>query len=401
MDRTVFTALLILGSIVLVNRWQIVIKTLQRSWPLAFFLLYCLVSIAWSDFPDIAFKRFIRELGNWVMILVLWTDPQPLAALTTLMARTSYLLIPLSVLFVKYYTIGRDYGFWVGETMYIGVTEDKNTLGMICVLFGVTSLWRLLNLVAKDGHNTHNRGRHLTVQCTILALVVFLLVKADSVTSISCAVLLTFVLVSLRCRMFARRRFLVHLLVLVIIAIPLLALFIAPSPDAFQAVGRTATLTDRTVIWAWVIKLVPNEWLGAGYSSFWLGERLNIMISNVTHTWVPNQAHNGYLEVFINLGWVGVGLLGLLILWGYFTIIAAWRQKRPASDLMLAYFLYGLISNISEASFFRNLVPAWLFFLIAITMPTVKRGQSYLPVIPCKPNRSAAAVFERTAFDTI
>ena len=121
---------------------------------------------------------------------------------------------------------------------------------------------------------------------------------------------------------------------------------------------------------------MPNDWIGAGYSSFWLGPRLDTMIANVTHTWVPNQAHNGYLEVFVNLGWVGVGMLGLVIFTGYCSVIAAWREKRPASDLMLAYFLIGVISNISEASFFRNLNSAWLFFLIAITSPAIAVGRS-------------------------
>ena len=100
------------------------------------------------------------------------------------------------------------------------------------------------------------------------------------------------------------------------------------------------------------------------------------MIANVTHTWVPNQAHNGYLEVFINLGWVGVGLFGIVILWGYCQVIHRWRQKNPAGDLMLAYFLVGMITNLSEASFFRNSAPAWLFFAIAITMPPIEEERS-------------------------
>jgi O-antigen ligase len=200
----------------------------------------------------------------------------------------------------------------------------------------------------------------------------YLFTLADSVTSRACMMLATAVMLALRCRIFSRTGVMVHLLVLVIVAIPVCVAILGASPAALQAMGRDSTLTDRTLIWAWVVKLVPNQWLGAGYASFWLGPRLDEMVENVTHTWVPYQAHNGYLEVFANLGWIGVALLGIVIWYGYLRVICMWRRQCPASDLMLAYFVIGVISNITEASFFRNMFPIWLCFMLAITMPPVE-----------------------------
>jgi exopolysaccharide production protein ExoQ len=384
-DRAVGTGLLILGLMALFNRLQKVKGNLRHCWPILLFFTYCLVSLTWSDFPSIALKRLIRGIGDWVMILVIWTDPRPITALMRLLTRATYTLIPLSILFARYYPFGRAYGYWTGGTTYIGVTEDKNTLGAICVLFGVASVWQLLNLFS-DRQPIIPRNlqqpvaflppqRHVVVHVVILAMVVYLLLIIDSVTSLSCGLLVICVLLAVRCRVFMRTRIMVHLLVFAVVSIPVFIAIFGALPGTLQAMGRDATLTDRTLIWSWVIKLVPNQWVGAGFSSFWLGPRLDAMIANVTHTWIPNQAHNGYLEVFANLGWVGVGLLGLVILWGYFGVIRAWRQKRPASDLMLAYFLVGVISNLSEASFFRNLVPVWLFLMIAITMPPTEKEQ--------------------------
>jgi exopolysaccharide production protein ExoQ len=335
------------------------------------------------------------------MVLIIWTDQQPIAALTRLLAITSYTLIPLSILLIKYYSFGRGYDFWTGETVYNGVATDKNALGAICVLLGVASVWHLLNLYGRTRHITHRKQR-IVVNVVILAMVVFLLGQANSVTSLSCAGLVTFALLVLRCRVFARKRFLVHLLVFLIIFIPVLITLLGAFPGALQEMGRNATLTERTLIWSWVIKLVPNQWVGSGYGSFWLGHRLEMMINNVTHIWIPNQAHNGYLEVFANLGWIGVGLLGLVLFWGYFRIIDAWRRKGPASDLMLAYFLIGVISNISEASFFRNLVPVWLFFMIAITVPLIEEKRSSEQLIGARePGRRATRVAEQDAFEPV
>jgi exopolysaccharide production protein ExoQ len=395
-DRAVGTFLLLLALIVLLGRQNRVRLSLRTCWPLILFFVYCVVSVVWSEFPQIAMKRLIRVVGDWLMVLVIWTDAQPIDALTILLARLSYTLIPLSILFSKYFQLGREYNFWMGETAYIGVTDNKNTLGAICLLLGIASVWQALNLHG-DRSKPH-RKRYLLVQLAVFTMVAYLLAKADSVTSISCMLLVSGSMLALRFQIFSRRRFWVHSIVFVTLVIPVfIAFFGTLMPGVLHSMGRSATLTDRTLIWAWVIKLVPNDWIGTGFASFWLGPRLNVMIENVTHVWVPNQAHNGYLEVFINLGWIGVALLALVVLWGYFRIIRAWRQKRPASDLMLAYFLIGMITNLSEASFFRELVPAWLFFLVAITMPPTTVEEAPEPLIDSRErtHRQVARTFEQ------
>jgi exopolysaccharide production protein ExoQ len=368
-DMAVLTALLFLGLIVLWKRRERVARSLRHSGPILLFFSYCLISLVWSDFPAVAFKRWNKAIGDWVMILIVWTDPQPIFALKRLVARATYTLIPLSILFIKYYpSLGRGYGRWSGEAYYYGVTTDKNGLGAICLLFGIASVWQVFNLVS-DEHPTIGRARHLIVQVVILAMIVWLFSIIDAMTSLSCFLLANCVLFAIRRRMFARSRFMVHYLVLVTVLIPVAVTLFGVSPGTLREMGRNSTLTERTDIWAMVIKLVPNRWVGAGYESFWLGPRLNTMVATVTRWWVPNQSHNGYLEIYANLGWLGVGCLALVIFWGYHRVIRAWRQKLPASDLMLAYFLTGVIFNLTEAAFFRMMFPVWMFFFIAITAP--------------------------------
>ena len=67
------------------------------------FLLFALLSVLWSDFPLVALKRWFRDLGNYLVILVVLSDPRPLEAVRALLRRLCYLLIPLSILLVKYY----------------------------------------------------------------------------------------------------------------------------------------------------------------------------------------------------------------------------------------------------------------------------------------------------------
>jgi exopolysaccharide production protein ExoQ len=379
-DRAVFTGLLIAGLIVLFSRSNKTAINLRQCVPILLFFGFCLVSLLWSDFPGVGFKRWNKAIGDWVMILIVWTDSHPIVAFKRLLAILTYTLIPLSILFIKYYPLlGRSYGRWLGEVHYIGVTTDKNTLGAICLLFGIASVWRVLELYNDKGQNTRWK-RQLTVQIAILAMIWWLFSILDAMTSLSCFLMSSCVLVAIRMRVFTRSRFLVHALVLVTVLIPVSVTLLGVSPETLKQMGRNPTLTERTDIWAMVIKLVPNRWVGAGYESFWLGPRLDAMIENVTKWWVPNESHNGYLEIYANLGWLGVGCLALVIFWGYARVIGNWRHNRPGSNLMLAYFLSGVIFNLTEAAFFRMLTPVWLFFLIAITAPAYRKKR--LPANP-------------------
>ena len=73
--------------------------------------------MAWSEEPFVASKRWLKDFGNVVMVLVLLTEKNPLDAVRAVFVRCAYLLVPLSVLFVKYYVwLGKVYSSATGET---------------------------------------------------------------------------------------------------------------------------------------------------------------------------------------------------------------------------------------------------------------------------------------------
>ena len=71
-----------------------------------------------------------------------------------------------------------------------------------------------------------------------------------------------------------------------------------------------------------------NPWVGTGFESFWLGDRLQTLWNlKFYENFYINEAHNGYIEVYLNLGLVGVSLIGLLLLTAYRKSIAAFRRN--------------------------------------------------------------------------
>jgi len=363
-DRDVFTFLLVFGLIVLARRGQRLSPLFRTIRPILLFFSYCAFSVLWSAYSFVAFKHWTKGIGDVVMVLLVLTDSEPAAALRRLIRRASFLLIPLSVLFIRYYpNLGRTYSIG-GSVEYTGVTPQKNALGIICLVFGLGSLWRFL--AACRDRKVPRRTHLLMAHGVILAMVLWLLHTSDSMTAFSCFLMGGVVMVLANRPMLSRKPSIVHFLVAATVCFSLFALFFDPGGGLVKDLGRNPTLTGRTAIWKAIIPLAGNPLIGTGYESFWLGERLQ-------EIWSVNggafkgiqEAHNGYLEIYLNLGWIGVALLAALILTGYRRIFATFRRAPVAGSLGLAYFVAQVTYNFTEAGF-RMMDPLWILFLLSV-----------------------------------
>src|SRR2546430_707919 len=115
LDACFYFVLIIVGFFVLAQRQVRLSEVVSNNGWLIVFLLYCFISIAWSDFPFIAFKRWIKILGHPIMALIVLTEPDSKEALIRLMKRCAYVVVPVSILFSKYYPeLGRGFSPWGG-----------------------------------------------------------------------------------------------------------------------------------------------------------------------------------------------------------------------------------------------------------------------------------------------
>src|SRR2546426_135997 len=361
-DALIFAGLLAAGLVVLHARGERAGTHLRANGPLLVFLFYCAVSILWSDYPFVAFKRWTKFVGDLVMVLVVLTDPEPIAALRRFAARSGFLLIPLSILLIGFYPgVGWLYDPWTGTTYYTGAAHNKNGLGYICLIFGLGSWWCFLEAL-RDEERDRATGP-LIAHGTILAMTVWLFYMIDSATSLACF-LVGGVLIALTSRRgSAFRPAAAYILTAGIVALLLLGLLFDSEVVLIQTMGRDMTLTGRTQLWKDLLRITADPWIGTGFESFWLGERVKSLWSQ--YLWHPNQAHNGYLEGFLNLGWIGVALLGFVIAWGYRNVFGALHRDPELGGLRLAFFVVALLYNVTEAAF-RMMHPVWIAFLLAV-----------------------------------
>ena len=101
LDRAIYFVLIGLAVGTLATRHVNWSRLLARNFALTLFLLLALASVTWSDFPAITFKRWFRDVGMYSMVVLVLSQPCPLDAICTVIRRSSYLLLFLSVVLIS------------------------------------------------------------------------------------------------------------------------------------------------------------------------------------------------------------------------------------------------------------------------------------------------------------
>ena len=133
-----------------------------------------------------------------------------------------------------------------------------------------------------------------------------------------------------------------------------------------SSLGRDETLTGRTEIWAELLPVViQNPFLGSGFGAFWTPKAIDL--------YRIGEAHNGYLEVLLELGFVGLLLFSMFLLSCCRKAQRALGHNYDWGSLWICFLLMALIHNISETSinsFTTQLTAVLLFLAVSSTGDT-------------------------------
>jgi len=366
-DRNFYFFLIISGLLILLKRhlnWSLIIK--DNLWLFLLFL-YCGISIAWSDLPYASLKAWIKVMVIPMMALIIITETNYIESLKIVLKRTSYILIPLSIVLIKYFpAYGRSYSPWTGTPFYGGVTTYKNGLGVLCFITGIFIIWDLIILLRDKTANSEKTP--ILINIGLLCMILWLLMISDSATSLTVFIVGVCILLALEIPIIKSN--------LNIVAFSLLffGLLTILSFNVFEglvsSLGRDATLTGRTVIWKKVLGMGTNPIIGSGYASFWLGDRgeflLNLNWQRLT------QAHNGFIEVYLNLGLIGLGLLIMMIIKTYNNAKIFLSNDYKYGKLQITYMIIFILTNITEATFTIKSASWFMFVLISLKYPKLE-----------------------------
>ena len=374
-DRVFYSGFLCLGLFVLAWRkgaWSSAIK--ENPW-LMLLIGYMFVSITWSDIPYISFKRWVRELVAVVMAFLVLTERDPRQAVQSIFRRTIYILIPFSLVLIKYFpAYGIQFGRWSGELEWIGVTTQKNGLGRLCLISAFFFVWTLFR--RWQGRDVPVRKHHTYADMLILVLTVWLLIggngespySATAVASLVAGLAMFFCL-----RWMKKHRIYPGATTLIVVMAVVITFGIATLMTGGSTVGsytstlgRNETMTGRTDVWKELLPIAMRQpILGHGFGAFWTPATRDA--HNIT------EAHNGYLEIIMELGFVGILFFSMFLLSS-----CRKAQKELGYDfdwacLWICFLLMAALHNIAESSLnslTSHLTAVLLFLAVNYKTPT-------------------------------
>jgi exopolysaccharide production protein ExoQ len=360
-DRAVLILLMFLAVVVLVQRkieWS---RLINKNFLIIILFIYFALSIFWSDFRLTSAKRWFRSLGDLLCALVIITEYSPEGAFKALLKRAGYILIPLSLVLIKYYRyLGVAYSYDGSQEMWIGVTVQKNSLGILCCVIGLF----FMNELFAIKEIKKSRFERLTYM-VLLFMSVWILFGSSS--SRSATAVLNFIvgsLILIWSKLQKKMNLRINSFNTILIILILVLFFSSPLIEAIViASGRTLTFTGRTFIWDALIKQAFRyPFFGKGYGSFWLGS----IGDTIWQQFAVSQGHNGYLEVFLELGLIGLFLLVLIILKTYSRISRFISTNHDFGFLKLTLLIVVLIYNIMESSLIQPTSMMWFLCIILI-----------------------------------
>lgn len=366
LDRYFLIVLIIMGILILFKRRFSFNKAITENIWLIFLAAYMLLSTLWSDMVSISFIRWVREMPALIMAFLLLSEKNPREAMLSVLRRTTYILIPFSLLLIKYYPhYGVTYGRWSGEIMWIGVGTQKNTFGRLCLIsiffliWSIIKRWQVRNIPAI---------KYQTVAEIFLVILSCHLLRGPSIGAmsatavISLAVGLTAFIGFLwmnKLKIYPSANAITTIMATGII-LGIITLFTSGATvGSFTAiVERDTTLTGRTDVWQSLLPVAMQQpILGHGFGEFWTPETREF--------YRISEGHNGYLDVLLETGFAGLIFVTL------FLLSSCRRAQRIMKDdfywasLWICFLIMAVIHNISESSInaFSTHLTAILIFL--------------------------------------
>lgn len=132
--------------------------------------------------------------------------------------------------------------------------------------------------------------------------------------------------------------------------------------------GRDATLTGRTAIWQQVwIAILKHPVLGYGFAAFWQGMRGESYNVILALRFVIFHAHNGFLEIWLELGAAGLFLFSL-------SYLRAWKKLWPilrSENLANAYWMIFVLILVAVYDLDENTLLTfnglfWILYVSAV-----------------------------------
>jgi O-antigen ligase len=350
-------------------------------------LSLALISVLWSAAPDIAFRRALALLGTSLFGIYLHLR-YPLEEQLKLLAWGLGAGIVLSLPIVAF-SGGESSGLLVR-----GIYENKNSLGRMMALAALVYLFLAWT------------KQHRPTALMFMGLSVALVLIASSATALVVVLTVAGMIPMLR-TLDRDIRPLIVIGCIGVLVVGAVGLFMAPSAESITGlVGRDVTLTGRTALWAAVLQTIGERfWLGYGYETFWLSNLAFRVAVDEGAGWTAPNAHNGFLEITLDLGILGLLLFVFTLARGASRAVRMLQSQRtPLALWPLVYLCFLALYNLTESTALARLNLCWVLYVTTLLNVSPKasraaeaaRGRSGRTPLRTRPALGYFAAHERS-----
>ena len=354
-------ASLVIALLVMSGELRVRREDVRRHGVLLAFVVYCLLTAAWSIDRESTFLELVPFLFATFMGVYLAKrlgselgGRRLLAVGLALVALSAILLLvspPFSRLLNHPY-----YGAWRG------VFWHRNHLGSLMAFFAAVGLYWALRPATT--------GVSVAARLMLVAGATTMVVGSRSATGILIlAILVAGVAAGMAWLRYHERISRTQYRLMLALAAALAVFLLINRGGVLRLVGRDSTLTGRTAIWSDLLGRVWPERpvLGHGYGALWNQTSFRLELQEL-HGWPYPVffSDNGYLDLLLNLGVIGLVLfLVFFLITGYRTVKHLGQERTPGSFFPLMIWTYVGLANLSYSFLLEVDQFVWMLLVMA------------------------------------
>jgi exopolysaccharide production protein ExoQ len=336
-------------------------ERMVKAWPaLIIFGLLCLHAYAskyWSIDPGVTTRRTIAMAFSSLFAIYLGAAFRGPNLPRVMMM--SGLIMGIGSLFmvVAFPTIGihqlDNAGLWRG------LWYEKNQMGVVMVAGAVSAVACL----------AHDDGRKVTPWITF-GVTTLLVLATQSKTSLLCLIIGAGIIGTLWSMRKGGAALTVVAVWFGVVLFGLIAYVFITEPEVvLKALGKDPSLTGRTDIWVALMREVNmRPWTGFGYQAFWGRDSVPAAFIRAETQWPVPSAHNGWIDLLIQLGWPGAFSVGFAVLLAFLTSVFRISGAGAREGYFsIAYFAVFLLLSLSESILLTNANLPWTLLLAILT----------------------------------
>lgn len=330
-------------------------------------VLYCGVSMMWSENQDTTLRRAIALLLTTYIGLTLaayfsWSRLiQVFASAFLIVAIFSFLLVfmdPARAIMTEIHV-----GAWRGPFV------EKNQLGRVMTLGLIAGM---------SAYALRPNRWWIWIPTGLICFA--LVILSTSKTSLLVSLLSIFLFIFLkvyRTNPFTR----IPLIFTLVFSVGMMTVLLKVFPETMLGlIGKDPSLTGRTDIWTLLGQAINHKyWLGYGYGIYWEDPLGPSYIVRQVLEWGVPSAHNGWIEIWLSCG---IGIVAIFALHCFLMVcfsLGSLKKGGRETYWVILLFIGFMGFSMSESAILQQNSLSWILF-VATSAKLFSRERSFRPL---------------------